>query len=68
MDKELLYNVGANIKAIRESQNITVRELGVLCNMDYGNISRIECGKSDCRLLTLKAIADALRVDVKDFL
>jgi transcriptional regulator with XRE-family HTH domain len=63
-----LKEMGKKIKAIRESKKITLRRLGELCGLDYSNISRLESGTKDCHLLTLKNIADKLKVDVKDFI
>ena len=42
--------------------------LGKACGIHYKQISFIENGKSNCHILTLKSIADVLKVDVKDFL
>jgi len=39
-----------------------------MCNNHYGAICEIELGKRDSHILTLKTIADALNVDVKDFI
>lgn len=63
-----LKEMGSKIKAIRNSKNITLRQLGAMCNLDFGSISRIESGQKNSYLLTLKTIADALKVDVKDFI
>jgi transcriptional regulator with XRE-family HTH domain len=63
-----LKEMGSKIKAIRNEQKLTLRELGKLCNLDSGSISRIETGQKNSYLLTLKNIADKLGVDVKDFI
>lgn len=63
-----LVEVGSKIKAIRETKNVSIRELGERCKMDYSSLSRLETGQRNFYILTLKAIADALEVDVKDFL
>ena len=65
---EYLKEMGAKIKAIRNSKGLTQRQLGLICNLDFGSISRIESGQKNSYLLTLKNIADKLKVDVKDFL
>jgi transcriptional regulator with XRE-family HTH domain len=65
---EYLKGMGRKIKAIRNKRNISLRELGKLCNLDFGSISRIENGQKNSYLLTIKNIADKLEVDVKDFL
>lgn len=63
-----LKEMGKKIKAARVVKGITLRQLGVLCNLDFGSISRIESGQKNSYLLTLKTIADALKMDVKDFI
>lgn len=65
---EYLVAMGAKMKAIRKERNITLRELGQMCKLDYSCICRIECGEYSSGVLTLKAIADVLQCDVKDFL
>ncbi len=67
-DNLFLKEMGSKIKAIRNERKISLRELGKLCNLDYGSICRIESGQKNSYLLTLKNIADKLDVDVKDFI
>ena len=63
-----LKEIGKRIKATRNEKKITLRELGRLCELDYGSISRIENGQKDSHVLTLKNIADKLNIDVKDLI
>jgi transcriptional regulator with XRE-family HTH domain len=63
---EYLKKVGANIKAIRISKNIKQVELARLCNYDRQNMYSIETGKHNLTLLSLKKIATALSVKIKD--
>ena len=63
-----LKNLGSKVKAMRQSQGISVRKLGELCKTDYSNLSRFEGGKVNIRMLTLKSIADVLGMDIKEFL
>ena len=65
---EFLKELGSKIKSVRQSKGITVRRLGGLCDLDYSNISRMESGKQNVLILTLKNIADVLKVDLKDLL
>ncbi len=60
--------MGKKIKAARLAKGLYLRELGKLCNLDYGTLSRIENGQFNSYLLTLRNIANNLNVDVKDFL
>jgi transcriptional regulator with XRE-family HTH domain len=65
---QYLKEMGARIKAIRESKGLYLRDLGKMCNLHYGAICEIENGKRNAYVLTLKIIAEKLGVDVKDFL
>lgn len=62
-----LKQMGNQMRTIRKSKNVTLRQLGEMCNLDYSAIARIECGKKSARILSLKVTADKLEVDVKDF-
>ncbi len=63
-----LKEMGNKIKTVRKEKKITLRELGKLCGLDFGSISRIENGEKDSHVLTLKNIAEKLNVDLKKFL
>ena len=67
-DGVFLIQMGAKIKAIRKAKNIS---LDILCEdnaFDRSNLSRLESGKINPKVLTLKQLADKLGVDVKDFI
>ena len=63
-----LKKMGDRIRNIRNDKKLSLRKLGELCDIDYGHLSRLENGQMNPYLLTLKTIADALKVDVKDFI
>ena len=63
-----LKQIGSKVKAIRKAQKISLRELGKLCDIDFGHLSRLENGTQNTHILTLKDIADVLKVDVKDLI
>ena len=65
---DYLKRMGKKMKAIREAKGIYLRDLGKMCDIHYGAICEIENGKRNSYIITLKTIADALNVDVKDFL
>lgn len=66
-DKRFLIYLGDRIKALRSGKEISQNELAALCNIDKGNMSRIEAGKSNITVLTLKKLSDALDVDIAEF-
>lgn len=57
--------LGENIKKIRTSKKMTLRELGQLCNMSHGYISDIENGRAtNPGYDKLEIIAKALDVNI----
>jgi transcriptional regulator with XRE-family HTH domain len=67
-NKEYLLQMGTKIRITRKSKKISIRKLSALCKFNFTTLSFIERGHKSVRILTLKSIADALEVDVKDFL
>lgn len=58
--------LGARIKELRKSKNITQEELVEVIGSDTNNLSRIENGKKFMSAEKLVKIANALGVDIKD--
>lgn len=63
-----LKEMGRRIREIRKPKKISLRQLSALIDIDRVTLMRIENGRNSSRILTLKSIADALNVDVKDFI
>lgn len=63
-----LKDMGSKIRAARKARKMSMDALGEQIKMNISNISFIERGRTNPHLLTLKSIADVLRVDVKDFI
>ncbi|MBO9524304.1 MAG: helix-turn-helix transcriptional regulator [Nocardioidaceae bacterium] len=55
-----MQHTGAVIRAARKAQNLSLRQLADLCEVDYTTLSRIENGKVDASARTIKAITEAL--------
>ena len=69
MDKEtFLKNVGKNIVRIRKERNITQEKLANLLETHGYALRRIEKGEVNTTIWTLKKIAKALDVDIKELL
>jgi transcriptional regulator with XRE-family HTH domain len=60
----VLTSVGSNIKKIRIARRLSQNELAGLCHMQKASLSRIEHGKNNSTLLSLKNIANALKVEI----
>ena len=67
-EKEFLILIGKNITKIRKKQGLTSKELGYRCDMEKTNLIPIEKGRINVTAATLLRIANALEVEVKDFL
>lgn len=65
---DFLIQVGNNIRQIRKEKDMNLTELGYKCGIEKSNLIPIEKGRINVTLLTLRRIADALDVEVKDFL
>ena len=63
-----LKEMGRRIREIRKPKKFSLRQLSALIDIDRVTLMRIENGRNSSRILTLKSIADALTVDVKDFI
>jgi len=60
-------NIGQKIKAIRESQNISMNSLSKICEVSQANLSRIESGQQQPAFDTLERIITALGFTLVDF-
>jgi len=66
LNSSYLKKVGQKIREIRNEKNITQVELGYRCNFEQPSIARIEAGRTNPNLLTLKKIAEALDVPIEE--
>ena len=56
------------LKFIREQQGLSLRTLAVMAGVHYTSLVRLEAGRYDPRLSTLRKIAEALGVGLQDLL
>lgn len=66
-DTKFLAYVGSQIKKLRLEKNITQNDLATQCNFEKANMSRIESGKTNITILTLKKICTELEIEMADF-
>lgn len=57
----LEVRLGRRVKALRVLRGLSQKELAVACGLSNQTLSNIECGKSDFRMSTLKAIENVLQ-------
>ena len=66
-DHKFLPLLGGRIKELRVKKEMTQCELAILCNFEKASMSRIESGKTNVTILTLRKICNALEVDIGEF-
>jgi ribosome-binding protein aMBF1 (putative translation factor) len=62
---EKAYDIALQVIALREAHGLTQAQLAARCDIDQGDISRIERGSTSPTARTLQRIADALDADVR---
>lgn len=62
----IILNIGENIKAFRSIKKLSQKEVALTIGIDQAQYSRIESGKVEPTLSSLKKIADALSISVGD--
>ena len=67
-DKANLKKLGANIKRLRETKNLSLRELSYECDIDNSKISKIEKGQINITFTTILQLAKALEVNPSELL
>lgn len=67
-EQSYLINVGKNIAKARKRKKLTQVDVCVELKMDKPYLSSIENGRQNPTLLTLKKLADAIGVEVEEFL
>jgi len=63
-NEELITLFGKNVRKHRLEKGLTMVELALICNVEYGAISTIERGIVNCTISTAYAIAQALGVSL----
>ncbi|TKK66348.1 helix-turn-helix transcriptional regulator [Ilyomonas limi] len=67
-DEQLLAFIGAKMKEIRLSKDISIGVLAKECKVDDSQISRMEHGKVNFSMSMLYRIAEVLKVAPRDLL
>jgi transcriptional regulator with XRE-family HTH domain len=66
MTDDVLRRLGIRIRALREQSNISQEALGHLAKLHRTYVGAIERGERNPSVLSLKKIADALKVKMGD--
>ena len=65
-DEKYLKDFGSNLRKVRKEKSITQEKLAFSVGIEISQISRIERGILNTSISTIKAIATALDIEVKD--
>ena len=65
-ERELLVRVGKRIKTIRVEKKMSQQDLATACDFEKASMSRIESGKANPTLLTLRKISSALDIPISE--
>ena len=62
-----LVGLGKRVKELRLKSGLTQHQLAIKCNFEKASMSRIESGKTNITVLTLRKICEALGSHMKDY-
>lgn len=66
-NEDLNCKFGKKLAYIRKKRNFSQMELAEKLDSGFNYISQIECGRANITMNMIKALADALDVDAKEF-
>lgn len=66
VNKEFVISFGKNLRLIRNNKKMSMEALAYSADIEYSQISRIEKGKIITSISTVKSIADALGISIKE--
>jgi transcriptional regulator with XRE-family HTH domain len=66
--QQIAKNIGTALRNVRFKRGLSMQQLATLAEMEKSQIYRIENGKVDVRMSTLYTLAEALNVELNDFL
>tara|TARA_R110001583_G_scaffold49447_5_gene154874 strand:- start:425 stop:745 length:321 start_codon:yes stop_codon:yes gene_type:complete len=63
---KFLLLFGRNMKRLRNSQNLSLRQMATRCNIDYSDIGKIEKGNRNIQMSTVLELSKGLGVHPKE--
>ena len=64
--EDFLKKLGENIVRLRDKQGLRQIDLAIELNIDDSSLRRIESGRTNPTIITLKKIADVLEVNLSE--
>lgn len=65
-EKKFLAALGGRIRNLRTKKGLSLSELAYLCEFEKASLSRIELGKTNTTILTLRKISKALEINIAE--
>ncbi len=67
-DKDFLLAFGKHLRKLRKSKGLTQEKLGFLAEVSKNQVGEIERGEINPTICTLKVLANALEVELKEMM
>jgi transcriptional regulator with XRE-family HTH domain len=67
-DQKLLVKFGAHLRKKRKERKLTIKALAFEADVEISQVYRVEHGKVNPTLTTLKALAKALEIDLVELM
>ncbi|CAA0239901.1 helix-turn-helix domain-containing protein [Tenacibaculum maritimum] len=64
--EQIQLDVGKRIRDLREKKGVSQKDLAYSCGFDKSNMARLEMGRTNPTIYTLKKIAENLEVELTD--
>jgi transcriptional regulator with XRE-family HTH domain len=65
-EKKFLAALGSRIRTLRIEKGLSLSELAYLCEFEKASLSRIELGKTNTTVLTIRKICRALEINISE--
>jgi len=62
-----LNDIGGRVKELRSKQNLSQKDLALICGLDRTYLSRVESGKQNITIEKLLILCAKLNVSLKEF-
>jgi transcriptional regulator with XRE-family HTH domain len=66
--RDILVRFGLHVEKIRREKNLSFRQVAQNCDIDHGNIKKIEKGQTNLTFLTIVELAKGLGVQTKELM
>ncbi|CAA0172974.1 helix-turn-helix domain-containing protein [Tenacibaculum maritimum] len=64
--EQIQLDIGKRIRDLREKKGVSQKDLAYSCGFDKSNMARLEMGRTNPTIYTLKKIAENLEIKLTD--